>query len=60
MTTPDFNYLLVHQLRRERLRDAATERLVRPRALPRANRAFTWPSARVFVRRRLRRTAPST
>jgi hypothetical protein len=60
MTTPNFNNLLVAGQLNDRYRDAASERLAHPRALPKARAERQWPGIRVFLRRHLGRLVPST
>ena len=53
MTTPNLSNLLVAGQLNDRYRDAASERLVHPRPLPKAARSLPGTGIRVLVRRRL-------
>jgi hypothetical protein len=52
MTTPNLSNLLVAGQLNDRYRDAASERLVHPRPLPKAARSRPATGIRVLVRRR--------
>ncbi len=53
MTTPNLSNLLVAGKLNDDYRDAAAERLVHPRPLPRASEPHRRPGFRIHLRRRL-------